>query len=493
MKAGTQLFALLCFILAAASMPTAARAERSPGGWSEAAIDDLHFIRATLRENHPGPVDPTNPAFASWYRDGFERALRLAGQANSYAGYFYAIQAYVVGFQDNHLGALADDRFDAGVRLRRQWPGFILGLANGRFAVARTSPGGPPLGAVLEECDGRGGDALADEILRPYFPLWSIRGTRPRTAPFLLIDEGNPFVRRPSECRFAAGGHSLAVHLAWVPIDNGALEPMVRAAQGRIAAQTGIRRFGAHGWWIALASFDANEDAASTPLLEVIRTLETRATEFRGADVIVLDVRGNSGGNSAFGDRIASALWGADFVASLPRTSVFDWRVSPANVRQIERGNLPALQRRFGENDPQTRAYAAFVDAIKAALARGDTFYRETLRMPEARASPLPVRARVFLLTDGWCGSACLDFADLVLAAPRVVQVGAETSGDTIYIDNTGARLPSGEGFFGWSMKVDRNRPRGANQSYVPVHLWTGSMADTPGLERWLAGLARAP
>jgi hypothetical protein len=31
--------------------------------WAQTAVDDLHFIRAVLRENHPGPADSDNPAF----------------------------------------------------------------------------------------------------------------------------------------------------------------------------------------------------------------------------------------------------------------------------------------------------------------------------------------------------------------------------------------------------------------------------------------------
>lgn len=466
-------------------------AGRTPAEWSEAAIDDLHFIRASIRENHPGPVDPDNPAFRDWFVRGFDEALALARRADDFAGYFFAIQRYGVGFQDSHLGAMSDDRFQDGARLSRRWPGFILGVDGEDFRIVETSSGRPPLGALLESCDGRGAEALADEILRPYYNLWSVRGTRPRQAPFLLIDEGNPFVRRPERCIFRVGGASREAALEWAPIANAELAPKVVAAQGRIAMATGIRRFGRNGWWISLASFNANQDEAAEPLLELIRTLEARPQDFRDSDAIVFDVRGNSGGASEFGNRIARALWGEEFVASVPRSRAVDWRVSAANLRQIERSNLAALRQRFGEEDERTSAYARFVDAYRSALERGDTFHRETLEPPAAGAVPLPVRARIVLLTDGWCGSACLDFADLVLAAPGALHVGRETGADTVYIDNTGARLPSGEGAMGWSMKVHRGRPRGHNQSYVPDHRWSGAINDTAALERWIAGLVR--
>ncbi|MGE0179351.1 MAG: hypothetical protein AB7O91_05980, partial [Sphingomonas sp.] len=435
--------------------------------------------------------DASNPAFRDWYRRGFDEALALAARVDSYAGYFFAIQRYMTGFQDGHLGALVDDRFDSGVRLRRQWPGFLVGLDRGAYRVVETAAGGPPAGSRLEGCDGRDAEALENEILAPYFPLWTVRGARARSAPFLLIDEGNPFVRRPAECTFEADGRRVRVRLAWAPVASEALAPRVRAAQGRFEAPTEIRRFGDNGWWLALPTFNAGDEAVAVALVRIIETIERRPADFRDAGTIVIDVRGNMGGSSEFGDRIARALWGAPFIDSLPSARAVDWRVSRLNVRQIALTNLPRLVSAFGENDPRTTAYAAFARTMRAALDRGDAFHHDPTTPQPAPQPAAPVRARIFFLTDGWCGSACLDFADRVLAAPGVVHVGAETSADTIYIDNTAAWLPSGEGLLGWSMKVFRGRPRGHNQSYVPRHVWQGSMADTAELERWIAGLAR--
>jgi hypothetical protein len=475
----------------ALTWPSQAR-ERARTEWSETAVDDLHFVRAALRENHPGPVDPSNPAFHDWFVRGFNLSLAMAEKARSYAGYYFAIQHYLVGFQDSHLGALGDDRMGEDVELRRRWPGFIIDLEQGQFRVEQSELGGPAVGAVLVGCDGRSVKQLADEIIKPFLPLWSLRGARFQNAPFLLVDEGNPFVHRPAVCIFEGSGKRQKIRLNWSPIANVRLAPMIKVAHREIDATTGIRPFGSHGWWITLASFNANSDADAQPLLDVIDRVSANPAIYSNADTLVLDVRGNTGGNSEFGKRIAAAIWGRAFVDSVPTSTAVDWRVSALNLRQLERSNLPSLEKRFGKDDPQTRAYVHFVDAFTAALKRGDVYYRETLPPATARAPALPVRAKVYLVTDGWCHSACLDFVDLVLAAPGTVQVGAETSADAVYIDNTAVLMPSGEGFLGWSMKVHRERPRGNNQSYMPKHTWTGSMNDTKGLEQWIAGLAQS-
>lgn len=479
-------------IVAAVGGSSAAIArDRPPAEWSQVALDDLHFVRAALRENHPGPVDQENPAFRDWFARGFDESLAMARQARSYAGYYFAIQHYLVGFQDSHLGALGDDRMAPDVHLKREWPGFVVTLDQGKFRAAESSPDGPPAGAALTGCDGRSADQLAEEILKPFLPLWSLRGARFQNAPFLLVDEGNPFLKRPVQCSWQVGKSVRTMPLKWTPIDNSALAPKVAAAEHQIHATTGIRPFGKNGWWITLASFNANADADSKPLLELIDTLTKRAGAFRNADVLVIDARGNTGGSSEFGRRIAAALWGKPFVDTAPGSTAIDWRLSQLNLRQLERSNLPAMEKNFGKDDPKTRALAKFIEGYKAAMKRGDLFYREPFDRAPARAQAILAHAKIFLLTDGWCHSACLDFVDLALAAPGVTQVGAETSADTVYIDNTGVLLPSGEGVLGWSMKVHRGRPRGHNQSYVPKYVYPGPITDTPGLERWIAGLAQ--
>jgi hypothetical protein len=319
-------------------------------------------------------------------------------------------------------------------------------------------------------------------VVHPWFTV--------RERAFPLIDERNPFVRRPEVCTLRWGGRRHKVRLHWMPISSDDLASKIGAAARPVSAATGIRPFGTHGWWVTLASFDINSDASSQSLLKVIRNLEADPVRFRDADILVFDVRGNRGGNSAFGRQIAAALWGQPFVSGAPTATGVDWRASQLNLKQLEESNLPAIEKQFGKDDPETKSYAAFVDNYRAALNNGALFYHEPI--PEPVKSPaIPVRARVFRLTDGWCHSACLDFADVVLAPPGVTQVGAETSADTVYIDNTAELLPSGEGWLGWPMKVYRGRPRGYNQGYAPKYVWDGPRNDTPAIEKWIEQLGR--
>jgi hypothetical protein len=95
----------------------------------------------------------------------------------------------------------------------------------------------------------------------------------------------------------------------------------------------------------------------------------------------------------------------------------------------------------------------------------------------------------VFLLTDPGCGSACLDFADLLLGLPGVTQVGLPTFADAVYVDVNDAELPSGLATLSYGMKVFRHRVRANNQWYEPKYRWPGGPMTGEALAKWLRAL----
>lgn len=498
--------AVILLALTACSAPGPEPDSAPSGTWSQTTVDDLHFIRATLRVNHPGPSDRQNPWFAEWFDEGFDLALELAEEAEDYAGYYFAIQRYMVGFQDGHLGALGDDRLAAP--LERRWPGFLVGLSGDEFVVTWSESGGsaevdstemgaadpkstlPPVGARLVDCDGRAPGTWAEDILETYVGLWSVRGARRRLAPFLLIDERNPWVVMPRACTFERDGVTGLHELVWLPIPNAELAEKIEAAQPTARPPIELRSFGEGHFWISLSSFNASDDEVVEGIEAVIDDVTRQIAALRDAAILVFDVRGNHGGSSTYGSMVAAALWGEDFIAAArPRTEAVDWRVSRGNHRFLRDFNLARTERRFGPDAPQTRSYAEFVAQFEDALARGDTYLTRTVDPAPSAIPANPVRARIFLLTDDQCFSACLDFADILRAIEGVTHVGLETSADAIYIDNRGVWLPSELGRLGFSMKVYRGRVRGHNEPYVPHRTWTGDITDTRALERWIVSL----
>jgi hypothetical protein len=355
-----------------------------------------------------------------------------------------------------------------------------------------TDPLLPPSGARLISCDGTPAATMADSIIQTYVGLWSINGVRPRLAPWLLVDEGNPWVRHPEACVFATSDGQSEWQLDWRSIEQSTLATLLEAAATSRKPPIGIKEFENRMWWITLSSFNSSDSLVMSGIGEVINVVIERRAELLAADVIVFDVRGNQGGNSANGHRVAEALWGEGVMAALPaRWSSIEWRVSAGNADFLRNFNLARMERNFGADADVSREYRAFVDAYDDAVANNELFYRERTDAPTRRTlATNPVSGRVFFLTDSWCASACLGFADLMRAIDGVTHVGTETGADAIYIDNRGVTLPSDQGRLGFSMKVYRGRVRGHNVSYAPVFVWDGSMADGEGIERWIVDLA---
>ncbi len=493
--------AIFFIVLAGCSGSGPQRESAPPGTWSQTAVDDLHFIRATLRVNHPGPIDEQNPWFAEWFEEGFDQALLLAERAEDYSGYYFAIQRYMVGFQDGHLGALGDDRLAAP--LERRWPGFLVGLSGDEFLVTGSGrsesgeagsadmPATPPVGARLVHCDGKAPDIWAEEILQIYVGLWTVRGARRRLAPFLLIDEGNPWVAMPTSCTFEDDARTSSYDLSWQSISNAELAERLDAARPTIRPSIELRSFGEDRFWISLSSFNASDDTVVAAIETVISEIERQVTTLRAAEILVFDVRGNHGGNSVYGSMVAGALWGEEFIEAVqPRPDAIDWRVSRGNHRFLRDFNLARTERRLGPDAPETLSYAEFVARFGEALRQDQVYLTRSFDPAPSPVPPNPLSARVFFLTDDQCFSACLNFADIMRAIEGVTHVGFETSADAIYIDNRGVWLPSEVGRLGFSMKVYRGRVRGHNEPYVPHQAWTGDITDTSALERWIVSLA---
>lgn len=448
-------------------------------------------MHETLLENHPGPVDPLNPDYRIWLEDGYRQALAKADSVTRLDGMMAVLSFYTSGFDDGHLGWNA--AFERTIAL---WPGFIVALRDGRFLVDHVASWvedeGIEVGAEVLTCGGKSlQKRLVDDIMPFQEGIPTLEASRVRLAPRVLIDDFNPFVTRPGECRFQSEGdaQAKAVALAWRGIPREAVDSLVaRAAYGSGVHAFGIQHPADDVAWITLPSFNETAGDNRAGLERIIADLP----HVRGDRLIVFDVRGNGGGNSAWGVRILAALFGEDYIDDVQERvggdEYVEWRASQGNADFLEQSTLG----RFAQGSEMHAWVESVIEALRRGVESGEPLVRvEDDAEPQPTASagglaPNPLGERVILLTDGWCASACLDFADLLLAIPGVRHAGSPTYADAVYIDNRGIALPSGIGWFGFSMKVYRNRPRGNNQPYVPSLPYTGERWDTDALQQWL-------
>lgn len=483
------------WVLAAEAAPP----EAPPNPWPAMAEVDLRFVHDTLKAQHPGPVDTENPAFNTWLEEGYARALERAREATSFEGWQHALMLYGNGFHDGHL------RVSFSVApVKNRWPGWTVALRDGKYGVttagAPVPPDAPAVGSEVLSCDGRALDVMLREDVLPYEGNGALESSRTHVAPLLFLDRGNPWRKLPERCTVREGGKTREVALTWRELD---------AADGRARAQTAafgapppfaIRDFGPGGVWVSLPIFYPTSPEVAASLKAAV----ARASEWHKRPFIVFDVRGNTGGSSQWGADILRNLYGADFTDALndaaPKdTQYVEWRVSPENQRYIA-SLEPLLTEQFGKDSHIVGFIHGISEGLAAAQKRGDVFYREPdsdeakpagdAKKPHAPV-PSPVKGRVFVLTDGKCASACLDFVDNALHYPGITHVGLPTSTDTPYMEIRSEKAPSGMAQLNFAIKVYRNRPR-SGVPLTPAHRFTGDISDTAALEKWVVGL-KAP
>jgi Peptidase family S41 len=457
-----------------------ARAVTAASPWAAMAQRDLQAIHDTIRDNHPGPVDPENPRFRDWLENGLRIALQEAARARTYSDYTRALRRYATGFQDGHVSlsfGIASTRID--------WPGFVVGGdPDGRAAIAYAEPdAGVKRGDHIESCDGVSFDALMKERVDLYFWNSAIPQARMSVAMYLFLANSDERARRLARCRFSSG----EVLLKWRTGDATEVNKTLGTALSGGDAEFEMKPLDGV-WFIRLPRFWFKFDAETAKLSALISDLTSKSAELRKSTV-VFDVRGNGGGDSLWGHRLAVALWGEPWVNRVEESfdSTHDVRVSAANVEKVA-----ALLESAKKNQTEAVPYWTLVmNALRSAEAAGQPLARVSLP-PAVLAEPPPpnpISGRVFLLTDPGCGSACLDFADLLLRLPGVTQVGLPTFADAVYIDVNDAELPSGLATLSYGMKVFRHRARANNQWYEPKYRWPGGPMTYEALARWLRAL----
>jgi hypothetical protein len=464
----------------------ASAADPAVDAWVLLTQRDLQSIHDTLAANHPGPVDPQSDRYRRRLEDGLQVAKAEAARARQYSDYTRAVLRYVNGFRDGHTTA----RFLLSAE-RVAWPGFLVARdADEKIRVlTAAADSNVPRGAELVACDGTAIEQLIKDRLDPYYWNADIPHERWNSLPKLFQFAPTDTDARMASCTFQIDGVAKTIELHWASAPRETVTRHVQEMQPPAPTLGLQQRQGI--FFVALPSFNYFGESAAG-ITGLINEMTARAPELRAATV-VFDVRGNGGGNSAWAERVASVFWGERAVQRVVESFdwTVDWRVSPDNIahltRTVERNERDGLTE-------AARSWAQARDALVAAQKQNQSLVR-VAEAPKVSTGPVPkslVTGRVFLLTDGACASACLDFADVVRRLPHATHIGLPTSADAVYIDNTESILPSGLAVLSYSLKVYRNRVRANNQWYEPAIRWPGGVMSDEAITAWIRQLAAA-
>lgn len=488
----------LALALVVAAAPALAEAESPPAAdtrdYAMLLRQDATALRDAILDSHPGPRDTENPGFNALLDRSYRLAISRAKPGIGYREYYWAMAEFGNAFDDGHLGVTT---IDSSYRhpWAFTWPGFVVALRDGAWRVVHSEGGTrPAVGARLTGCDGKDVEAFAAERVGPLTGRWQLTATRVQNAPRLFLRSDNPWRVPATRCTFETGGKRIVHRLNWTPIDAEQRGQLIAAAVGtRFGTGIGLTRHDDGSFWIDMGSFESDPQSEDGGKLSaLVRTIEARHAELAAAPRLVFDLRGNNGGSSEWIARTARALWGKPWVdAKTWSPSETDYRVSDGNI-----ANFREFAARIDpDDDPElARLVALLIAGMEGAKASGQPFWRfvdpqnpSGIR-PPLPAGPDPVKARIFVLTDFGCASACLDAVD-ILTDLGATHVGQETGADTLYMEIREFDLPGGVMRAWLPTKVYRGRQRGSNVPAVPKHRWTGALSNTDGLRAWIASL----
>jgi hypothetical protein len=314
-----------------------------------------------------------------------------------------------------------------------------------------------------------------------------------------------PGAPAPANCRVSENGAERDIALRWrdLPDPADAYWAAYQTASVGARAEWGVSEPAPGVFWIGIPTFSSGGETGAQ-LDQLVRDINARGAEMRGARAIIIDVRGNGGGKSAWADRIARGIFGDSVAAraanASSRESAVDWRASAENVAYWREWLTETIIPEFGENSDSARFGRAAIDGMEGALDDDPPIWRQGssnvarsggLTQQRPRGGRRPFAARVYMLSNGTCGSSCLNFADTVLFVPGVQLIGSATAGDGPYMEVRNVTLPSGLATLTIPQKVWRGMGRGPLEAYEPDIAYDGAWDDA-SVRAWVMGLVAA-
>lgn len=462
---------------AASVASVSAIAKQQPNGWRELARVDLRAAHVMLLANHPGFAPQAGDA-ALRHREAlaYRRAVRGLSRVTTLGGYRAALDRYLAAMGDGHIAAYPLVRPS-----RLRWPGFLVAARGSRWEVVESAGGALPAnGARWLGCDGRTAEAIAAERVGSVMP-WSLPAHRRTNSPFVLVDRGDPFVAPLHNCRFADASGERRFAMAWREASSAQINRAVAAATGLADARFDLRTAPDGALWIGYGEM-------SDRVAPVLAAIDAKPELFARAPYVVVDVRGNGGGDSRFADELAKRLFPDRPPAAAPPPAEQRWRASPANASALMG---------WARDDPASAEWlTALAREMRLAIKAGRSFSaplppRPWPAPPPQPASGDPRKTRVLVLTDAVCFSSCLVLVDRFRRF-GAAQIGMPTDASTRYVSGRRAPLPSGlsELMVMQAMNVDSG---GFAQPFVPTATFDCDMRDEAALMAWVADLRVQP
>lgn len=475
------------------------RAPEEQVDWSAWTKGQIAAVRELIGRHHAGPVNSKDPGFKSKLSAAMEEAERDSERVRSMVDGYFLLRKAILKLQDGHTYLSWSDRNTMIEMIQPRWPGFSLRYApapdrfSGRFVVNSVRPRddgalNPQFGWELAGCDGTPALELFRNRVVPYYVVSSSEGEWVQHGFRLMVDYGNSWLSLLNECEFVdpVSATRAKIPLSWQPVTFEMLNVYASGTVKNRVFET--HEFAPKRTWISVPHFGPALTEEERDGLDLSARL--LPTALRG-EAVVFDLRGNSGGDSQWIDRLLSKVYSREELERLTQglygTAMY--RVSRQNLSHW-RSVVERQRRDFGDSSH----FSKVVETMETAIEIGEELVPVSANSLGAgslskSATPRAAHAaRVFALVDGYCTSSCLTMVDIVRRVFGAQVIGQPTSADSVYIDMREERLPGERMTLYMSLKVYPRRQRGNNEAYWPSgrDFYDGDMSDTAALEQWV-------
>lgn len=239
--------------------------------------------------------------------------------------------------------------------------------------------------------------------------------------------------------------------------------------------------------WITLPTFAPDKEQQKE--LELIID---QISQYRRSNLIVFDVRDNTGGNSQWGTKILENLFGkynvTECLYNMNKNVEVDWRASKDNTAYLSKLTTYIVNQ-FGQNSQEESYFKAIEEGVRNAYDKNQTFYTEHTKSQATSSCKMQnlVTAQIVVITSSQNVSACLDFIDEIKDVdPEAILIGQTTDADSVYMEVRTIDVPSCIGTLQFPIKMYRNRHRGHNVPYVPDIAYPENIISKEDKDQWL-------
>lgn len=411
---------------------------------------DLKYIHGSISNNFVGYVH--NKTIKEKADRQFQTEMNLVGKCNSNVEYLKSIRRYFAVFHDPHVGprwelsGALKDVFEASsgkpapknsISLQYTATGLYVVKYGNRFFVKSKDEKVSDIkdvnvGDELISCAQKKPLDILEQDILPYETVSAKEAALTNFTPNLFFRwDLNPGSK--IDCTFRRDQKDFNKSLVWNSTSQSYIKDNFQQSSSKVYE---IEKT-PYGHYVKVKTFSGYSDEINQQL----QAFADDAKKLRDDNVIVVDIRGNTGGSSAWGESWAKNLYGysADLVAETNALLA-----SPDNVNHFKR-LMVHLEKTKG-----TSGNEEYLNRLTDAMNRNHNQLSPIAPAPKTALqtkTSTGFKGKVFLLTDSRVFSSGEMYVEMMRAMPRVTQAGLPTNASTYYTDIRFDLAPSGLAF----------------------------------------------